>query len=160
MNGHIEGFLSVSYSTYATTALMTDMWVVNQGFTYHIDDERSIYIPAGYLTDGASVPRWVWGVIPPWGDHGVAAVVHDYLCERLQVWKNGALVKISREECNDIFYECLLVSGVGKIKAKAMYYAVKAYSHALAIIYNTYDPKKHDIEKYLVEQHKLKSIWL
>lgn len=37
-----------------------------------------IYVPAGFTTDGASVPRWAWPVFPPVGRYFAAAVVHDY----------------------------------------------------------------------------------
>lgn len=160
MGGYVEGSLSVSYSQHASTKLLNDMWVVTEGFTYHIDEKRSIRIPAGFLTDGASVPRIVSSIIPAWGDHGLASVVHDYLCEYLQVWQDGRRVNISREDCNKIFYECMNITGVGKIKAKAMYAAVKSYSHVLAIIYSTYDPEKHKLELELVEYHKQHGIWL
>lgn len=160
MGGYVEGSLNVSYSSHASSRLETDMWVVTEGFTYHLDDNTYIYIPAGYLTDGATVPRWVWSLIPAWGDHGLAAVVHDYLCEYLQVWKNGTRVKITREECNKVFYDCMMVTGVNKLKAKAMYAGVKAYSHVLAIIYETFDPKKRDIEKELVKYHSENGIWI
>jgi len=39
----------------------------------------TLTIPKGFLTDGASVPRLFWNLIPPWGDYGPAAIVHDYL---------------------------------------------------------------------------------
>jgi len=36
-------------------------------------------IPAGFVTDFASVPRWLWWIVPPWGRYFPAAVVHDWL---------------------------------------------------------------------------------
>lgn len=158
--GYVTGSLSVSYSNHATAALLSDLWVVTEGITYHIDDNTYVYVPQGYLTDGASVPRWVWSAIPPWGDHGLATVIHDYLCEYLQVWKNGVRVKISREDANKIFHKCLLDTGVSKLKARTMYTAVTWYSHLMYIVYYSYDPKKHEVEKYLLEQYKSKGIWL
>lgn len=155
----VSGSIGVSYSNHASDILRGDLWVVTQGFQYHIDDKSYIYIPQGYLTDGASVPRWLWGLIPAWGDHGKAAVVHDYLCEYLQVWRDNERVKITRDECNKIFYECLINTGVGKIKAKAMYAAVVAYTRLASIVYYSYDPVKHDMEKYLVSEFKRTGIW-
>lgn len=159
MSEYIDGSIGVSYSPHASAKLLNDMWAVTEGFTYQIDDKRSIHIPQGYLTDGASVPRWLWALIPPWGNHGKAAVVHDYLCEYLQVRCDGERVKITRDECNKIFYQCLNKTDVGKIKAKAMYAAVVAHTHLASIIYYSYDPVKHDIEKYLVSEFKRTGIW-
>lgn len=156
----VSGSVSVSYSNHASDVLRADLWVVNKGFKFDIDENTYIYIPEGYLTDGASVPRWLWVLIPPWGNHGKASVVHDYLCEYLQVWKNGERVKISRSECDQILYKCLVTTGVGKVKAKAMYAAVVAYSHLASVIYYSYDPQKHEMEKFLVSEYKRSGLWL
>lgn len=38
-----------------------------------------IAVPAGFVTDLASVPRVFWSLFRPDGDHVYAAVIHDYL---------------------------------------------------------------------------------
>ena len=43
-----------------------------------IGDDRTITVPAGYITDLASVPRSIWAVISPF-DVARAAVIHDLL---------------------------------------------------------------------------------
>lgn len=158
--GYVDGSLNVSYSKYASDIMGLDLWVVTEGFTYHLSENTFIYVPKGYLTDGASVPRLLENIIPAWGDHGLAAVIHDYLCEYLQIWQNGERKTITREQCNDIFYQCMRDCNVNRFKAISMYVAVKAYSHVLSIIYYSYDPKKHDIEKHLVEHHNQHGTWL
>ena len=45
-----------------------------------ISDEGTITVPAGYITDLASVPRPIWAVISPF-DVARAAVIHDLLYE-------------------------------------------------------------------------------
>lgn len=40
---------------------------------------RRIQIPAGFITDFASIPRVLWSILPPTGGYGKAAVVHDRL---------------------------------------------------------------------------------
>ena len=42
-----------------------------------------ITVPAGFVTDLASVPRLFWGLVSPW-DVAKAAVIHDYLYARLR----------------------------------------------------------------------------
>jgi len=42
---------------------------------------RIIRVPVGYRSDFASIPRFMWRVIPPSGKYREAAVVHDYLCD-------------------------------------------------------------------------------
>jgi hypothetical protein len=45
-----------------------------------------VVVPAGTMTDGASVPRPLWWFLPPWGDEAtLPAVLHDYLCEQLDL---------------------------------------------------------------------------
>lgn len=45
------------------------------------DSQKIIEVPAGYVTDFASIPRGLWNLIPPWGRYRKAAVVHDWLCD-------------------------------------------------------------------------------
>ena len=50
-----------------------------------VKDNGEVTVPAGYITDLASVPRLAWAVIAPF-DVARAAVVHDILYEKI----NGA----------------------------------------------------------------------
>lgn len=57
-------------------------WKVTKEFDYLVDLEdptTAIRVPAGFITDFASIPRVFWTLWPPTGDYGKAAVVHDYL---------------------------------------------------------------------------------
>lgn len=38
----------------------------------------ALVIPAGFVTDFASIPRYLWPILPPVGAYDRAAVVHDY----------------------------------------------------------------------------------
>jgi hypothetical protein len=46
-----------------------------------IDNNNNFWIdiPAGFVTDFASVPQIFWSIIPPTGTKTRAAVIHDYL---------------------------------------------------------------------------------
>jgi len=42
-----------------------------------------LVIPEGYMSDGASVPRWLWSIVPPFKPKYMPAVLaHDYLCDK------------------------------------------------------------------------------
>jgi hypothetical protein len=42
-----------------------------------------VRVPAGYVTNGADIPRPLWSIWPPnRSDWMPAVVIHDYLCER------------------------------------------------------------------------------
>jgi hypothetical protein len=104
--------LRIQYDKAASDALGHDHWRVTESFRYYIGTENSkrwITVPAGYLTDGASVPRIFWSIIPPWGAYGQAAVVHDILCEYLSIMVDGKLTPITRQRADEIFAEAMTV---------------------------------------------------
>lgn len=46
---------------------------------YTTSDGWRIRVPAGFLTDFASIPRLLWALIPPRGKYNRAAIIHDFL---------------------------------------------------------------------------------
>ncbi|MHC4061042.1 MAG: DUF1353 domain-containing protein [Planctomycetota bacterium] len=96
-------------------------WVSRKAFSYDVGEEGSgetIKVPAGFITDFASVPRLFWAFFPTWGKYGNAAVIHDYL-----YWEQS----YPRERADEIFLEGMLVLGVEKGRAKLLYNAVKHF---------------------------------
>lgn len=95
--------------------------IVSDDFRYEVGAEGSgeeIHVPQWMATDFASVPRPVWWFAAPWGRHGHAAVVHDagyYLQTR------------SRRDYDRIFLEGMTVLGTSVVKARLMYWAVRAF---------------------------------
>src|SRR5688572_10892672 len=53
-------------------------WTLEAGFSWRGPDDE-IRIPAGFVTDFASIPRALWWLYPPTGRWGRAAVIHDWL---------------------------------------------------------------------------------
>ncbi len=43
--------------------------------------EDFLFVPGGYVSDGCSVPQWLWGVFPPLGAFFVPGLIHDFLYE-------------------------------------------------------------------------------
>lgn len=122
--------MSVRYDKDASKALGVDHWRVMDGFRFYVGDESSgewVNVPAGYLTDGASVPRLFWNIIPPWGSYGQAAVVHDIVCEYLSITKNGLPKKVTRAECDGILDQALAALEVPWLTRKSITSAVGFY---------------------------------
>lgn len=119
--------LDTRYDSESSLTLGRDHWRVLTPFSYKIDEESWVTIPAGYLTDGASVPRLFWNMIPPWGRYGQAAVVHDLLCEYLTVTRNGRPERISRARCDEILNEAMYALGVPDGQRMTIYGAVCIY---------------------------------
>jgi hypothetical protein len=89
---------------------------IEQAFSYTDSRGRNWDVPAGIITDGASVPQFFWVAFPPFtGKYRAAAVVHDHYCQtRARSWR----------ETHEAFYQAMRASGVGETTAKAMYGAV------------------------------------
>lgn len=77
---------------------------------------------AGLKTDGASIPSLAQPFVGgPWDAEFVkAAVLHDHYCIR---------TVRPRTATHRMFYDALIESGVSKVKASTMYYAVMVGSH-------------------------------
>lgn len=43
------------------------------------DGPTFVTVPAGFVTDFASIPRPVWPLFPPFGPWALAAILHDWL---------------------------------------------------------------------------------
>ena len=75
-------------------------------------------VPAGTVTDFASVPRLLWGVVPPFGKHSIAAIVHDY------AYRTGSM---SRWEADALFRSLMQRAGVGAFRRWCMWAAVRCF---------------------------------
>lgn len=80
---------------------------------------RTVWVPAGYVTDFASIPRVGRWLIPPFGRHAIAAVVHDWL---YSVGEPGG-----RGPADDIFRDALDELGVDVARRNVMHGAVRAF---------------------------------
>ena len=75
-------------------------------------------VPKGFTTDFASVPRFFWRLVPPWGRYSPAAVVHDYL------YRTG---KASRKEADRVFLRLMKQLDVPCWKRWVMYWGVRLF---------------------------------
>lgn len=139
----------IKYSMRASIILDKDYYHTVEDFTYVIDDYPStklVRVPAGFLSDGASIPRAFWSFASPIGRHAQAAILHDYLCETLTILVDGTPEKITRKEADVIFKESLLVLGVSKTKAQIMYAAVSGYRIVKRVNTPTFSLLKRGLE--------------
>jgi Protein of unknown function (DUF1353) len=94
-------------------------WELMRPLEYHGKVE-SFVVPAGMLTDFASVPRpFVW-FIPQYGRYTMAAILHDYLWSRL-----AAKGKLSWIDADAIFRRALRELGVAFLRRWIMWAAVR-----------------------------------
>lgn len=144
--------LFVSYSIEGSKLLNKDYWRVRDGFKYYIgtiEDDCWVNVPDGFLSDGASVPAVVWGLLPPWGIYGQAAVLHDYLCEYLSITRNGVPETITRETADELFNAAMITIGVPTATRKALYLGVTAYRKLGGNELPSASPEKRRVEALL-----------
>lgn len=87
---------------------------------YHVwvDDELFI-VREGFITNLASIPRWLWWIWPPgYGPAAWAAVWHDDAYKKAEVPKWFA---------DEVFYQIMLYKGANPIVAKGFRWAVSTF---------------------------------
>lgn len=85
--------------------------------------DREITVPAGFITDYASVPRLPFAYWLAGGTARKAAVVHDFL------YRQGGTLSppVSRQQADAAFLEAMEVSGQPWLRRTAMWAAVRAF---------------------------------
>lgn len=110
----LNGSLSLDGTRFTTATTMT-----------HIDidpDARAtttIVIPSGFETDFASIPRFGWSLIPPWGKMARPALLHDFL------YFNGPN---DRAWADRVFRRAMRAAGVNPVTERTVYYSVRWFA--------------------------------
>lgn len=91
-------------------------WRLAHRLVYVPQRGKPIAIPAGFVTDLASIPRILQGLIPVNGKHRAAAILHDYLY---------VTQRVKRAKADALFLEAMKASGVSFIQSHLMYAAVR-----------------------------------
>jgi hypothetical protein len=115
----------VSSFTTALIARKSDgrLWQVYLPFSYEVGSLGSgeiITVPAGFITDLASIPRLAWWLLPPDDSYSQAAVLHDWLCHR----RGNVERQYTSRQVAEIFEEAMGVLRVTPWKRALMFRAV------------------------------------
>lgn len=100
------------------------LWRLNQTMTFFPDAKayelaEGIEVPAGFVTDGPSIPRFLWVLLPVWGSWGRAGVLHDFLCCRIEMGVPHPLAP-TRAHCDRMFARANRALGVGFVARKLL----------------------------------------
>jgi len=115
--------VAVGPATWALTAPL--IWTGTRGDTF--------VVPTGFVTDFATVPRFLHWLVSPYGAYTRAAVLHDWLLVSLAEWQRvddsdignaGRPPAVSRD-CDGIFRRVMEDLGVPWAKRWAMWTAVR-----------------------------------
>jgi hypothetical protein len=74
-------------------------------------------LPTGFVTDFNSTPKFLWRILPPWGDYSPGAAVHDWLYRTNYV---------SRAEADAVYLDIMIRLGVKRWKRQAIYWGLRA----------------------------------
>jgi Protein of unknown function (DUF1353) len=78
-----------------------EYWFLIEALNYEVKGTNVVVtVPAGFVTDMASIPRPFWSILPRWGKYGPPAVVHDYLYwdQRCTQEQADAIMLLAMEE--------------------------------------------------------------
>ena len=93
---------------------------VVESFSYYRGKKggTTIDVPVGFVSDGATIPRFAWPIIgsPLTGKYRAAAILHDFLYYS---------ARYSRKRCDEIFLEAMTVLKVNKVKRTIIFWAVR-----------------------------------
>jgi len=112
-------------------------WQIQEEFTYYIGSEDGkfrITIPAGFITDFASIPRPLRIFLPEWAKYNKSSPIHDWLYQNKMIETEAWSLPIGKpaRACADqVFYEAMLVDfrdhKSGKLVALIEYWAVRIF---------------------------------
>jgi hypothetical protein len=97
-----------------------ETWRVASGFSYKTNGGTVLFVPPGFETDLASVPRIFWNILPPFGKYTQAAVLHDWLY-RTSPNRSSE----NRAWCDGVFREAMVASGVSWWQRQIIYRNVR-----------------------------------
>ncbi len=109
------------------------LWGVQRPLTYQTGEDLNelITVPAGFVTDLASVPRPMWSIYPPDGPWVKAAVIHDFLYDTGGggLWNGTAGITraqpYTRAQADHILREAMADRGIGPWERAVIWSAVR-----------------------------------
>lgn len=102
------------------------LYKLNGDFVYQSPAFGTVTVPAGYVTDFASIPRIAWVYLSP-EDPVVmfASIIHDYMYTRQGDLGRGDNLTFSRKSCDTIIREAMEYCGARRSQAAFVYWAVR-----------------------------------
>ncbi len=100
-------------------SLDADTWELVDDLVYHGRWERFV-VPAGFVTDFATVPRVVTWLVPRFGAYTLAAILHDWLST--EGIRSGA---VTSRQADGIFRRVMRETGVPVLRRWLMWAGVR-----------------------------------
>lgn len=111
----------------ALRAVTATTWVLTEPLTWTGVQGDTFVVPAGFVTDLATVPRFLHWLTLPYGGYTRAAVLHDWLItERIN--HPDPAMRVTSRDVDGIFRQVMQELGVVWTKRWTMWAAVRAAS--------------------------------
>lgn len=88
---------------------------------------RNFTIPAGYKTDFASVPQFLWGIFPPHGLAAIPSLIHDYMYDN-RIFADELGDENARRLADVFFLNNMTDCGVPRWQRLVYYYTVRIFA--------------------------------
>jgi len=88
------------------------LWRLAEDLRYDLGGGVVVVVPAGFITDGPSIPQIFWNILPVWGSWSRAGVVHDFLCCLLALGRPHEAAP-TRYDCDRMFADAIWALRVG-----------------------------------------------
>lgn len=105
-------------------------FVVRSGLVFiHVKSKPNVavIVPPHFVTDHASVPAILRGLVPQSGAHSAAAVIHDWLYTVAEPPARAAAFRKGRFRADRIFLEAMRASGVGNPARSLLYRGARLF---------------------------------
>ena len=119
--GHFVTDLDARVGSRVIKGKWTRVAILEAEFIYDSPKFGMVQVPFGFMSDGASVPKVMWNIFPPFGEYLEAAVIHDWFC----VLGHATTSPIGSRDAAKLFLEVMTVLNVSKWKRSLMYLAVR-----------------------------------
>lgn len=106
-----------------TYSVKKKKWILTKDF-YYADNLTLIKIPHGFEFDLASIPRFLWVIIPPFSLSITAPLIHDYLYNKRGIVENNTY---TLSQTDKLFEKLMESEEVPRWKRKSAYIAVRLF---------------------------------
>lgn len=102
------------------------LWRLEEHLVYQRSDDafHVVMVSKGFITDGPSIPRFLWAILPVWATWSRAGIIHDYLC-CLIAMGHPHREALDRNAADKIFREAMQACGVGLVLRNLLYLGVR-----------------------------------
>jgi hypothetical protein len=125
--GAFTSELTITHLSNSDTHRCWRLWRLAEPLIYETGARgsgRVIAVSKGFVTDGASVPQFMWSFLPVWASWSRAGVIHDYLCV-LIAGNTPHPEAPTRYHADRIFLEAMENLNVGWVQRRLLYLGVR-----------------------------------